>query len=83
MSCPSHKRAYLSREQAEEALIQHHIHFHHRESEGPVNVYQCEYCGNWHFTSKGTMASVLQEEEVKDRIRKERIAADWERKLRK
>ncbi|TRX48925.1 hypothetical protein FNH22_28220 [Fulvivirga sp. M361] len=82
MSCPSHKRAYVSREQSEEALIQHHIHFHHGENNGPTNVYQCDHCGGWHFTSKAPLAAILQEEETQKRIKKERIAADWERKLR-
>ena len=82
MVCPSKKRSYLSKEEAEEALVQHHIQFYHKEGQGPLDVYECEYCGSWHFTSKGPISGVLTSDTVKRRIQKERIAMDWERKLK-
>ena len=82
MVCPSHKRSYLSKGEAEEALVQHHIHFHHGEGQGPLNVYECEHCGCWHFTSKGPTAEVLKSDAARRRIQRERTASDWERKLK-
>ncbi len=82
MTCISNKRTYLSKEQAEEALIEHHIHFDHSEGQGPVNFYPCGLCNGWHFTSKGPVAGILKSGEVKKRITREKLARDWERKLR-
>lgn len=78
MFCSTNKREYLSKEEAEEALIQYHIRYSFPKGQGPVNVYQCHLCEAWHFTSKGDMADILTDPEVKKRIAKERLGAGWE-----
>ena len=80
--CISGKRLYADKQLAEEALIQHHIRNEFSNHQGPINVYQCEECGNWHFTSKGNKNILLDDEEVVKRIGKERLAFQWERKFR-
>lgn len=79
--CPSGKRSFIDEELAFEALIQHHVINEYPSNQGPRNVYQCEDCGNWHFTSKG-YKSPLEDAEIQSRINKERLANRWERKLK-
>jgi len=65
-----------------EALIQNQIQNFHREGAGPINIYQCDHCGSWHFTSKGGIHPELQTPALKEKIRKERLGQYWERRLR-
>ena len=71
-----------SKELAEEALIANRSKFHHNEENGPINVYECEDCGNWHFTSKGPKSELLSSPEIRKSISLNREASYWERKLR-
>ncbi len=77
MKCVTGKNAYESEEVAREALIQNRIRFNHRQGSGPINIYQCSDCQEWHFTSKGVEADFLNDDEVIDRIRKEIRLRDW------
>lgn len=80
--CGSGKRLFESEAIALEALIQNHIVNTYNVGEGPRNVYLCNECGSWHFTSKGETHSFLDDEETMAKIKKERIASHWERKLK-
>ncbi len=82
MKCVSGKRVYESEELALDALIQNQIRNHYRDGSGPVNVYECHECKNWHFTSKGPKADILEDPETIQRIRKEREGLEWESRLR-
>ncbi len=83
MFCPvSKKVSYENEELALEALIQHHIRNFHQQDRGPRNIYECQHCGSWHFTSKGARHPELESDEVKQRIKKEQLGEYWERKLR-
>lgn len=73
---------YDTEELAIEALIANRSRFHHASHSGPINVYQCEDCGRWHFTSRGPAHPVLESEEVRKRIDLNREAGYWEQKLR-
>lgn len=79
MKCVSGKNGYESKELAQEALIQHHVRKSHRKGTGPINIYLCSDCDEWHFTSKGAPADFLEDGEVKERIAREKRALDWER----
>lgn len=79
--CISGKRCFDDEGIASEALVQHHILNEYSANQGPRNVYQCEECGNWHFTSK-SKNSLLDDPDISKRIKKEREASQWERKLR-
>lgn len=81
-SCRSGKRAFDTVELANEALINNHIVNDYKKDEGPLNVYQCEDCGLWHFTSRGPKSDLLNDDEVVERIKRERLATYWERHLR-
>ena len=47
---------------------------------GPVNVYECQDCGNFHLTSQGEISDVLKSDKIKKEIDRERDARHWERK---
>lgn len=83
MNCTTGKRIFYSKELAEEALIANHQRFHHREGQGPINVYECHECGNWHFTSKGDINDLLKDPAIKSEINQQRQAMDWEKRFKK
>jgi len=82
MNCSTGKRSFLTKELAEEALISNRSRFHHNDESGPINVYLCNDCGNYHFTSKGPKSALLDDEKVQNHINLNREAGYWERKLR-
>jgi hypothetical protein len=81
-NCSSGKRAFESKFLAEEGLIQHHIRNDFKKGEGPINVYECMKCGNWHFTSKGSEHELFEDESIVKRIQSDRLGYLWERKIR-
>lgn len=82
MKCSTGKRCFEDGIVALDALIQNHIINDYASKEGPINIYQCDLCGSWHFTSKGPRHEALADPETQERIRKERRANYWERKLK-
>ena len=82
MKCITGKKCFEEEFLALEALIQNHIFNDYSEAEGPINIYQCHECDHWHFTSKGLKHEVLNAPETKARIKRERQANYWERKIR-
>ncbi|MEQ6119878.1 hypothetical protein [Reichenbachiella sp. MALMAid0571] len=83
MNCVTNKRCYETKEMAEEALIQNRSRNHHAPNTGPVNVYHCHECGNYHFTSKGPSSEILNAEDVKRKIALGKEASYWEDKYRR
>jgi hypothetical protein len=81
--CPTGKVIYTSMSLAEDALIDFWSRNHIKPGGGPVNIYQCNDCGNFHFTSQGTMNDRLKVEWDAGRIAKQRLAFDLEQKLRR
>lgn len=81
-NCTTGKRSFDNKSLAEEALIQHHIRNSYKTGEGPINVYECDDCGNWHFTSKGIKNELFSDAEIVKKIQSERIGYQWERKIR-
>jgi len=82
MKCLSGKISFVSRELAEEALIQNHIRNNHRKGAGPQNIYECEDCGEWHFTSRPPAIPLLSDKNILKRMQDERRSMDWERKIK-
>ncbi len=82
MNCVTGKRCFVTESLGVEALIQNHIRNDYRKGEGPKNIYECQECGYWHFTSKGAEHEVFSDEEILKRIRTERQGFQWERKMR-
>lgn len=82
-TCVTHKQCYDSKEIAEEALVQNRAKYHHTENTGPINVYLCNLCGSYHFTSKGEKADILKSDDSKKRINLQKEANHWENKFKK
>ncbi|MFY0651896.1 MAG: hypothetical protein JXQ96_07680 [Cyclobacteriaceae bacterium] len=82
MNCGTGKVSYASKEMAEEALIQNHSRNYYSTGSGPVNVYQCDACGEYHFTSKGDVSDLLKSPESQKKIAKNQEAHHWEQKWR-
>jgi hypothetical protein len=81
--CPSGKVIYFSQTLAEDALLEAWIRNHYTKGQGPVNVYQCEDCGNFHLTSKGEMNHQLKQSIDNGQIERSRRAYYLENKLRR
>lgn len=82
-SCSSGKISYASQSLAEDALLDAWARNHYKTGQGPVNVYACEDCGNFHFTSKGKINERLNEALVTGQIERSRQAFDIERKWKR
>ncbi|MCP4457263.1 MAG: hypothetical protein GY816_04435 [Cytophagales bacterium] len=82
MRCSSGKTSFESKELAEEALIQNHIRSNHRKGSGPQNVYECQDCGEWHFTSRPPASELFSDKDILNRMDLERRSYDWERKVK-
>ena len=81
-TCPSHKKVYQSRGQAEDALLEARAKFDHTPNTGPIAVYQCEDCGFYHLTSKGKMNEKLAKHLAEGKIDLQKEANRWLDKLK-
>ncbi len=82
IKCSTGKRVYLTESLAEDALIDAHSRNDYSGS-GPVNIYRCEECGYYHFTSKGMMNEKLASQISNGKMKNQQEANRWMRKLRK
>lgn len=82
MKCISRKICYLSKTQAEEALVHLRGKYQPVSGQGPVGVYHCSDCGCYHLTSSGEESDILKSEESQRRIKLQKEADYWERKYR-
>jgi len=82
-TCTSGKKVFLSQQMAEEALIEAWGRYDYAPNAGPISFYQCEDCGYYHFTSQGRMNERLAKEIASGKIKLQREANHWERKMKK
>lgn len=66
-----------------EALLEAHIQFEYRTGNGPVAVYLCEDCGQYHLTSRGQMNPRLASALKDGTITKLKHSRYWENKVGK
>ncbi|MEX2231861.1 MAG: hypothetical protein WD824_06860 [Cyclobacteriaceae bacterium] len=81
--CSSGKRMYSSQQVAEDVLIESWTRFDYTANNGPVSVYQCEDCGQFHLTSKGSMNERLSKALAEGGIRRQKEANRWLDKLKR
>jgi len=81
--CPTHKKVFLTREQAVDALMDARIRYEYSKGNGPVSVYKCEECGNYHLTSQGIINETLQQRMKDGKIDLEKEANKWLSKMKK
>jgi len=82
-TCISGKKVFLSEQIAEDALIEAWGRNSYPSNSGPVAVYKCDDCGYYHFTSQGKMNDRLLKEVESGKIKLQREANHWERKMKK
>jgi hypothetical protein len=84
MKCPSNKVVYYSKDLAEDALIDAWGRNNYStNSRAPITLYQCDDCGNFHFTSQGEMNERLKEQIQSGKIKKQQEANYWMGKLKR
>ncbi len=83
IKCVSNKKVYPTREIAEGALIEAHTQFEYTQGSGPIAVYQCEDCENYHLTSQGPMNQKLAELLKDGKIQRQKEANQWLNKIKK
>ena len=81
--CVTGKNMYLNQEAAEQALIQAWVRNDFAEGHGPVNVYRCHDCGQFHLTSSGQMNPILAEHIRNGKLKLQKEANYWEKKLKR
>ncbi len=74
---------YASQEVAEDVLIEAQTRFDYRPNSGPIAVYQCEDCGQFHLTSKGPMNERLAKALAEGAIKRQKEANRWLDKFKK
>ncbi len=76
-TCISGKKLYQTYNLAVDALIEARIRFDFKPGSGPIAVYLCEDCGQYHLTSKGKMNETLEKEISKGKIKLQKEASRW------
>jgi ABC-type ATPase with predicted acetyltransferase domain len=80
--CITGKRRYPSEQIAEDALIEAQTNFNYASDNGPVAVYQCEDCGDYHLTSRRPMNDRLARLLAEGKIQRQKEANFWQNKFR-
>ncbi|MBX2970476.1 MAG: hypothetical protein KF803_13990 [Cyclobacteriaceae bacterium] len=80
--CSSGKRSYVSEAIAVEALIEAHVQFDYGNRSGPIAVYPCDECGQFHLTSTGSINKKLEQFIADGTLQKLRTASKWSGKWR-
>lgn len=79
--CSTGKICHMSQEVAEEALVENRARNNFDHAAGPINIYKCEICHYFHFTSKGNPREMLSDPVVQRKIERMKIQNHWERKF--
>ncbi len=74
---------YFTADMAEDALIDARTRFEFQPNSGPVAIYQCEDCGQYHLTSQGKMNEKLALYLKEGKIKLQKEADRWMQKLKK
>ena len=82
-TCITGKKSFPSAEVAEDVLIETYTRFEFADNFGPVAVYRCEDCGQYHLTSQGTVNEKLRKGLSDGSIARQREANRWMDKFRK
>ena len=81
--CISGKRVYATQQIAEDVLIEAWSRYDYNNNTGPVSVYKCEDCGNYHLTSTGPVNERLAKALAEGKIRQQREARRWEERFKR
>jgi len=68
---------YPSEQIAEDALIEAQTNFNYPPNNGPIAVYRCDDCGDYHLTSRGPMNERLAKQLADGKIKRQKEANFW------
>lgn len=75
--CSSGKRMYATQDIAEDVLIETWTRFDFTPQNGPLAVYLCDDCGQYHLTSRGPMNERLSKALADGKIQRQKEADRW------
>jgi uncharacterized Zn finger protein len=81
--CITHKKCFPTLDVAEDVLIEAQTNYDYAPGSGPIAVYQCEDCGQFHLTSRGPMSVRLAQYLASGAIRRQKEANRWLTKLKR
>jgi hypothetical protein len=81
--CVTGKKMYSTQAIAEDVLIDAWVKYRFTEGRGPVAVYRCDDCHQYHLTSSGEMNEKLSLYIKEGKIKLQKEAEHWEQKLKK
>jgi hypothetical protein len=81
--CVTGKRQFATREMAEEVLIDSWVRYTYARGHGPVAVYRCDDCGEYHLTSSGEMNPALAKFLKEGNVQRQKEALYWADKLKR
>lgn len=82
-ACPSGKKGFSTESLAIDALIDANIRYEYPRGDGPVAIYRCEDCGQYHLTSRGPEHARLTECRNNGSLARSKEAYHWTTKLKK
>lgn len=83
LRCVTGKIRYSDATLAEDALIELWTANEYGPAQGPIAIYRCDDCGDYHFTSQGPMNSKLDAYLKSPSFKRRKLAQSWEQKLKK
>jgi hypothetical protein len=81
-SCITKKIMYSSRELAEDALVELWMKNDYQPMQGPIAVYKCDDCGEFHHTSRPPMNEKLAKMLASDKMKIQKEANKWLEKFK-
>jgi len=75
--CVTGKKRYPTEQIAEDALIEARTAFDYPANNGPIAIYRCDDCGDYHLTSRGPMNTRLVTQLAEGKIQKQKEANFW------
>lgn len=75
--CVTGKKIFPTEQIAEDALIEAQTAFDYPRNNGPIAIYLCDDCGEYHLTSRGPMNARLAASLAEGKIQKQKEANFW------
>jgi hypothetical protein len=81
--CVTNKKMYPTQQIAEDVLIEARTRYEYASGKGPIAVYKCDDCGQYHLTSSGEMNAKLADYLKSGKIKLQKEADHWLGKIKK
>jgi hypothetical protein len=81
--CITRKKMFATQDIAEEVLLEAWTKYRYSAGHGPLAVYRCDDCGQFHLTSSGEMNPKLAQHLQEGKIQLRQEADKWLSKIKK